>query len=315
METITKRNCAKQSLVQRLIILVVLPLVLILGTAGCEGPSGTQGPEGPQGPKGQQGPVGPAGEDGSIIHAGQGAPASDLGEVDDYYLNRNTGELYGPKQNNGWGTPISLQGPKGEQGDQGLQGSQGPKGDDGSQIYSGSGAPGASLGVEGDYYLDKDNFELYGPKTGSGWSTPLNLKGTANVMYSSWSNLDSAVRDTTIDGSNMQAGDINAPQISQEILDKGVVNVYMKFSDDVYPLPYTSYAGGTANVVDFLPRLNKLLITRFAMDNSGSIGFATSLEYRYVIIPGGVAVKSKRSEEQLRNMSYEEVTRYFGIRD
>lgn len=41
-----------------------------------------------------------------------------------------------------------------------------------------------SLGVEGDYYLDKSSYELYGPKINNGWGTPLNLTGgdgNANV--------------------------------------------------------------------------------------------------------------------------------------
>jgi hypothetical protein len=309
MNTTKDERVPTHNILQKLILLA-LPLVLVLGTmAGCEGP---QGPDGPQGPQGPEGPVGPAGEDGSVIHAGTGAPSADTGVNGDYYLNQDTGELYGPKNDDGWGTPISLQGPAGEDGQDGADGQDGK---DGSQIHSGTGSPDASLGVVGDYYLDKDSFDLYGPKTDSGWGTPISLKGTANVIYSSWTTLDSAVRDTTIDGSDMKISHIDAPQLSQEILDQGVVNVYMEFSDDVYPLPYTGYAGGASNVMDFLPRLDKIFITRFTMDNSASVGFASSLEFRYVIIPGGVAAKSKMSKDQIKKMPYEEVKKRFGIRD
>lgn len=312
MNTIKKR--ANKHILQKLLLLA-LPVILILGTlAGCEGPQGPEGTQGPQGAQGPEGPVGPAGDDGSIIHAGQGAPADDVGETGDFYLNRDTGELYGPKQESGWGTPISLEGPRGPEGPQGPEGPKGDDGadgEDGSQIHSGTGAPAASLGTVGDYYLDESNYQLYGPKTDSGWGSPLDLKGTANVMYSAWTTLDSAVRDTTIDGSDMKVGDIDAPQITQKILDQGVVNVYMKFSDDIYPLPYTGHAGGAANVLDFLPRLNTLYITRFTMDNSASVGFNSSLEFRYVIIPGGVAVKQKLSREQIQKMSYQEINQRF----
>jgi hypothetical protein len=312
MNTNNDERVYRRNILQKLTLLV-LPLVLVLGTmAGCEGPQGTDGSQGPQGPQGAEGPVGPAGEDGSVIHAGTGAPDASLGVEGDYYLNQDTGDLYGPKNDNGWGTPISLQGPPGEDGQDGADGQDG---EDGSQIHSGTGAPDASLGVVGDYYLDKDSFDLYGPKTDSGWGTPINLKGTANVIYSAWTGFDSAVRDTTIDSSNLKIADIDAPQITQEILDEGVVNVYMDFSADVYPLPYTSYAGGIGNTIDFLPRLNLIHITRFAFDNSASVGFASSLEFRYVIIPGGVAAKSKISKNQIREMSYDEVKKRFGIRD
>jgi len=136
--------------------------------AGCKGPSGS---EGPQGPKGDQGPVGPAGENGNMIYSGQGAPTSDIGSKGDYYLNMNTGELYGPKDSNGWGSnPIMV-----------LKGQDGA---DGSQIYAGTGAPAASEGNIGDYYLDKSSYDLYGPKTSNGWGSSISLKGAdgnANV--------------------------------------------------------------------------------------------------------------------------------------
>lgn len=47
----------------------------------------------------------------------------------------------------------------------------------GSQILSGDGAPNASLGSVGDYYLDKGTMNLYGAKTADGWGTPASLKG------------------------------------------------------------------------------------------------------------------------------------------
>lgn len=150
----------------------LLTVLLVVGMAfsACEGPAGSEGPQGPEGP---EGPVGPAGENGSMMHAGAGDPADNVGEIGDYYLNQDSGELYGPKNNDGWGNPIIV-----------LMGEDGQDGADGSQIHSGSGTPDVSLGVEGDYYLDEDSYDLYGPKGDSGWGTPLNLKGAdgnANV--------------------------------------------------------------------------------------------------------------------------------------
>lgn len=67
---------------------------------------------------------------------------------------------------------------EGEVGPQGLQGEVGPAGDNGSVIHAGNGAPDATLGVNGDYYLDKTANELYGPKTeGIGWGVPIVLTG------------------------------------------------------------------------------------------------------------------------------------------
>ena len=48
----------------------------------------------------------------------------------------------------------------------------------GNKILSGTGIPEATLGEEGDYYLDLTNANLYGAKSKSGWGLPLSLKGT-----------------------------------------------------------------------------------------------------------------------------------------
>lgn len=149
----------------KLIMTVCLSLILSLGVfMACEGPIG---PEGEQGP---EGPVGPAGDNGSMIYSGQGVPDSDIGTESDYYLDTTSGELYGPKDSDGWGNPIIIL--------------AGEDGEDGSQIHAGTGSPNSSDGSIGDFYLDKVNYNMYGPKTNQGWGTPINLKGAdgnANV--------------------------------------------------------------------------------------------------------------------------------------
>lgn len=159
MTTFKKYKCTG-AIHRVLYLMLTLMLVFGLGLMGCEGP------QGPQGEQGSEGPVGPAGEDGSMMYAGEGAPGDDIGQNGDYYLNQNTGELYGPKDANGWGEPIIV-----------LKGEAGQDGEDGSQIHAGTGAPNESLGEIDDFYLDKSSYELYGPKTSSGWGSPLNLKG------------------------------------------------------------------------------------------------------------------------------------------
>jgi hypothetical protein len=131
--------------------------------AACEGPTGPDGSQGPAGETGPEGPIGPAGDDGSTIHAGEGTPESEVGEIGDYYLDLETGTLYGPKsEQDGWSQSINLTGPAGA---------------DGSQIYAGDGTPDESFGETGDFYLDTESYNLYGPKSEEGWGTPLNLRG------------------------------------------------------------------------------------------------------------------------------------------
>ncbi|SHF28166.1 hypothetical protein SAMN05443144_10729 [Fodinibius roseus] len=178
-------------------LLLSFMLVLGLGLMGCEGPQGPQGERGQQGEQGPEGPVGPAGEDGSVMYADEGAPSEEIGAVGDYYLNQNTGELYGPKDEDGWGNPIIVL-----MGEDGQDGADGQDGQDGSQIHSGSGAPDGSLGAVGDFYLDKSSYELYGPKTGDGWESPINLKGAngnANVTLYIFSSHDFTTGEAEMD--------------------------------------------------------------------------------------------------------------------
>ncbi len=164
MKLITHRETNPPNLIHRLSQMLLLALLIFsLGLMGCEGP---QGPIGEEGQQGAQGPVGPAGDDGSEIYSDEGAPDGNIGEIGDYYLNSNTGELYGPKDNDGWGNPIIV-----------LMGEDGQDGENGSIIHSGEGAPSADMGVIGDFYFNKNNGDFYGPKTDSGWGSPTNLMG------------------------------------------------------------------------------------------------------------------------------------------
>jgi len=71
-------------------------------------------------------------------------------------------------------------GPQGAAGPLGATGAQGPKGDsgkDGTKFYSGNAAPSATIGVNGDFYINLSASVLYGPKTDAGWGNGISLKG------------------------------------------------------------------------------------------------------------------------------------------
>lgn len=162
----------------------VLPIILIaLFIISCTKSSGPQGPPGATGAAGATGPVGPAGANGSIIYSGSGTPAASLGAAGDFYLDLATGLLYGPKTSAGWGTGFSLKGGTGATGSagapgpRGAPGATGATGAAGSQIYSGTTVPASTLGKVGDYYLNTTTYLLYGPKTASGWGSPIALQG------------------------------------------------------------------------------------------------------------------------------------------
>ncbi|MBD3242267.1 MAG: hypothetical protein GF331_16865 [Chitinivibrionales bacterium] len=170
------------------------------------------------------------GKEGTQVLAGAGSPASDSGRLGDFYIDTAAMDFYGPKSSSGWGSATALVGADssagntilvgstapdsavGNDGDlfldtmtytlygpkasghwgtgAGLQGADGQDGEDGSQIFAGDGAPAGSLGTVGDYYLDRANYDLYGPKFTvlnsdvAIWGVPINLKGSdgnANV--------------------------------------------------------------------------------------------------------------------------------------
>lgn len=59
----------------------------------------------------------------------------------------------------------------------------GPQGPRGNTILSGSGEPNIYIGEIGDFYLNTDTQELYGPKTESGWGEPVDLVTNQELGY------------------------------------------------------------------------------------------------------------------------------------
>lgn len=89
--------------------------------------------------------------------SGSGYPSSSLGKLGDFYLDKISGEVYGPKTPSGWGMPVAnLKGPIGPQGPQGVQGLQGVQGIQGIQGVQGPEGPRGIQGVQG---LKGDSFD------------------------------------------------------------------------------------------------------------------------------------------------------------
>jgi len=108
------------------------------GAAGARGLRGAAGPAGPRGPKGDTGPAGPPGPKSDSSSAGPQGPKGDTGAP----------------------------GADGAPGPAGAKGDPGPAGTNGRTVLSGKGAPDLNTGDEGDFYIDTDSHELYGPKEG-----------------------------------------------------------------------------------------------------------------------------------------------------
>jgi hypothetical protein len=201
---------------------------------------------------------------------------------------------------------------EGPEGPAGAQGAQGPTGATGT-----AGATGAT-GAQG----------AQGPVGPAG---PQGPTGTANVIYSAWINepanwgADTAM--TSING-NAKRFIVAAPSLSQSVLDQGVVLSYFRSSlagNGTIQLPWT-FNGGALGVVqtDSRPALNKIIYFFWVPANAAAAVPAPAIggpaQFRYVIIPGGVAggrgVNTEKaasingqlySESQLKAMSYAQV--------
>lgn len=93
--------------------------------------------------------------------------------VDGMYI--QVGSAFQRRVSNSWVNISSvIRGEKGEQGIQGVQGEIGLKGE-GSVWFNGTGAPGAEIGENGDYYLDNDSGDVY--KLDTTWEVVTNIKG------------------------------------------------------------------------------------------------------------------------------------------
>jgi hypothetical protein len=277
----------------------------------------------------KKGDPGDPGTDGASVLAGAGIPSTSIGKVGDFFVDTVGKVLWGPKNSTNWGSGLALVGP------QGLPG---------KTVLNGAGAPAAALGTIGDFYIDVTARAIYGPKTAAGWGAPTPLVGPtgatgpqgpqgiqgiqgiqgpvgaqgpqgiqgiqgvqgvpAQVIYSPWINSPYNSRDTTIDGTCLRLRHLDAPSLSANILNQGVMVTYMRVgSIGPYQLPYTSDAGGATNMINCVFNLQKIFVYRHTFNtcrfNSGIpesfpgqpvlVNLPQSLEYRYILIPGLIA--------------------------
>jgi hypothetical protein len=139
------------------------------GLKGNKGDTGLTGATGAAstvpGPKGDKGDKGDQGDKGNTGAAG----------LDGYTPIKGIDYIDGQKGDTG------DKGDKGDQGDAstipGPQGDQGPTGADGKTVLNGAGAPQSGNGVDGDFYIDTTNADIYGPKAGGAWGFGTSLIG------------------------------------------------------------------------------------------------------------------------------------------
>lgn len=110
----------------------------------------------------------------------------------------------------------------------------------------------------------------------------------AAVIRSNWFTVSGFV-DEILDDTPMIVATIDVPEITASVINNASVQVYLRFANRTWLLPYISRVGGvTASAIDFFLRVGEINIYRMRFDGS-PIGI-NSLEYRYVISTEGVAV-------------------------
>jgi len=137
-------------------IMSVSIVLFLIASCVKDGAIGPRGERGEQGQKGDQGIPGIKGKDGNFLLSGSSNPTIAIGKLGDFYLNKSTSMLFGPKLDSGWGDGFSLK------GNNGANGQTGPAG---AEILHGENAPANTLGKVGDFYFDTRQVVFYGPKT------------------------------------------------------------------------------------------------------------------------------------------------------
>lgn len=306
----------------------ILLITIVIISCGKDGAIGPKGDTGAPGAAGSQGSQGIPGKEGAVILSGTGVPSSTTGNNGDMYLDKSTSNLYGPKSAAGWGTPLGLKGENGQAGAAGQTGATGQAGTNGATILNGTTVP-TTVGINGDYYLNKTNADLYGPKTAAGWGTPINLRGNANVVASSWMNL----KTWTNNGLNFYRDvsyDIPSPVLNAvgytslgEMIDKGgAFMVYFNHVDWSYQVPVTIVTVSPNMIVNWqISKSTNSNSFLFSVSGANNSALNTDLinnpgngnyRIRYVLIPAGTQLPATAN---LKNMSHEQVKGLLNLKD
>ena len=133
--------------------------------------------------------------------------------------------------------------------------------------------------------------------------------GNANVMYSDW------FTSGTWTGGGTTYGyfDKAASQITQTVLDNGVVLAYAKLTADgttVRPLPITTSSGATTVIWNYTLTAVGNIRFDFTSVSAATWNPSPDNQFRYIVIPGGTHL---RLSKPLREMTYEAVCDMFNI--
>ena len=196
----------------------------LLSVGGATGPQGPIGPTGPQGPVGPTGPIGPAGPQGLTGATGATGATGPAG-------------------------PQGLTGNTGPQGPVGATGVQGAAGTNGKSILNGTSDPTNLIGTDGDFFINKTTWNIFGPKVAGAWPAGVQLSNPYSIPK-----VSTAQR-------NALAATLNSTNIGYQVYDTETDAIYtwirnwsyydqstfdiiynLEFVTDTYPRIYTATA-------------------------------------------------------------------------
>ena len=191
------------------------------------------------------------------------------------------------------------------------EGPEGPAGANGAQGPAGANGATGPAGPTGPS----------GPAGPTGPTGPQGPAGTANVIYAPWASSANWNLENFF-GKTVRRNTRSAPGITQSILDQGVVLVYGRFNVNagVFTVPYTAFniTQSVMQIIDARLVLNNIDLRFYNDADNNDPGTLSGTEFRYVIIPGGVAGGRSAektceingryyTENDLKSMSYSSV--------
>ncbi|WP_273568791.1 collagen-like triple helix repeat-containing protein [Maribacter halichondriae] len=135
--------------------------------------------------------------------------------------------------------------------------------------------------------------------------------GSVNIIYSLWYEADWGIVND-----DYAEFFIDAPEITQEIIDTGLVLAYGKTTGGQFSLlPTTRF--NTSTIESYLvavdePGTLKIMIRE---TNNQVLGTPELSMFRYVVIPYGMPVSGKSATIDFSKMTYEEIAAHFDIPD
>ena len=125
--------------------------------------------QGPPGNDGLNGTPGTNGTDGKQLRSGPIDPTAAIGVDGEFYYNYTSKYIFGPKAAGVWPAGTSLVGPAGTNGL------------DGNTVLYGTTDPTAADGVNGNFYINKATWFIFGPKASGVWPAGTSLVGPAGA--------------------------------------------------------------------------------------------------------------------------------------